>query len=59
MPKGFIYLSFDSHETEKLFAAILSIFKQIKNERDSLSAEDNILKFLQTCHSLGIEKVMI
>lgn len=30
---------------------------QIKTDRGSMSAEDNILKFLQACNSLGVEQV--
>ena len=30
---------------------------QIKTDRDSTSAEDNILHFLQACNGLGVQKV--
>ena len=32
-------------------------FYQIRTERDSTSAEDNILHFLQACNGLGVVKV--
>ena len=34
-------------------------FYQIKTERDSTSAEDNILHFLQACNGLGVVKVSL
>ena len=33
------------------------LYLQIRTGRDSSSAEDNILHFLQACNALGVEKV--
>ena len=47
----------DSNDDDVIVVSAIALFLQIKTDRGSMSAEDNILKFLQACHSLGVEKV--